>query len=183
MITIDELRKLNGRISYTPVGVVRLVFREKYMYHFFSDQAPPVLIDNIHTHPHSFKSIIKKGGIRNHVYRYEKSEDETEYNLASRLYPGRAKATLKIEENNINFNKVLTFDTLEGGSYNINHTTMHEIELLAPKVVTLLNCSPYIGAMSKVLFIMKKDTVYTKEQLFNLKTEKECWEIVEYTLA
>lgn len=183
MITIDELRKLDGKITYTPLGVIRYVFRESYMYHFYSDQAPIVLVDNMHTHPHSFKSTVMKGGIQNHIYHYEKSMEETEYNLRSRPYPGRGKATVKIEEDNVDFNEVLTFDTNVGDSYNIDHTTMHRVKLLTPKVVTLLKCSPSIGAESNVFFIMKKETDYTADQWVGLKTEKECWEAVEYTLA
>ena len=75
MITIDELKKLGGRIAYTPVGLIRIEYDKHHLYHFYSEHAPPLVIENIHTHPHSFTSNVLKGGIRNDIYRYEETEE------------------------------------------------------------------------------------------------------------
>ena len=91
-------------------------------------------------------------------------------------------AEIQTRMENIEFNKVLTFNVTEGNTYYLHYTTMHYVTA-TNNTVTLLNCDPYIGALKNVDFIMRKDVVYKEEELKNLKTEKECWEIVEQVLA
>lgn len=182
-LTIDGLRLLGGKISYTPVGVIRLEFSKERMYHFFSEHAPPILLDNIHTHPHSFTSKIIKGGIRNHIYNVEDTEEESDYCVRRVAFRKREKAQIEMYRENTVSQEVVRFDTYAGGTYTIGSTTMHTIDILEPKTITLLECSPYIAALTDVYFQMRKDVSYTRDQLHNLKTEQECWEIVADTLA
>jgi len=183
MITIDGLKKLGGKPRYTPVGVIRFEFSKERMYHFFSEHAPPVLENNIHTHPHSFSSRIIKGGIRNHIYHVEDSETETQHHVTHISYRTGERAEANVHRENVTFQEVAQFDTYTGGTYTIDSTTMHKIHILEPKTVTLLDCNPYIGGLDDVYFVMGKDVTYTWEELQNLKTEQECWEIVADTLA
>jgi hypothetical protein len=183
MITIDELRKMGGRIAYTPVGVIRLEFSKERMYHFFSEHAPPVLIDNIHTHPHSFISKVIKGGIRNHIYHVEDSEEETVHCVRHFAFRTGKKSQMEICRENVTFQEAVRFDTYTGGTYTIDSTTMHTIDILEPKTITLVECSPYIAALTDIYFLMHKDVSYTQEELHNLKTKQECWDIVADTLA
>jgi len=178
MLTIDGLRKLKGRAVYHPLGAIRLHFRGNMVYHFYSDQAPMMSDENIHTHPYSFKSTVYKGGVRNIVYHYEEAENETECRLLERACREGACEQNKYE--NVDFYEALRFETLAGESYNIHHSVMHKIELVEPKTVTLLEKGPVIG---DALFILDKDIVWNDEELFNLKPEEECWEIIEYTLT
>ncbi len=177
MITIDELRRLNGRITYQPLGAVRITFRKNLIYQFYSKLTPPVNPDNYHTHPYSFNSTIIKGGIRNHIYHFEESNEETKCRLQARACRRGVPLTTVYE--NVNFNEVLTYDTYEGNSYDMHYTVMHKIEPLGPKVISLLRKGP---AEDDVLFIFDKTVHFTEEELFDLKTKDECWEIVEYTL-
>jgi len=184
MITIDELRKLGGKISYAPVGVIRLEFSSTQIYHFFSELAPPILIDNIHTHPHSFTSKVIKGGIRNHIYDVTDTDIETKHCV--KHIPFRSdneKLEIKMHRDNVRYTQTLRFDTYAGNTYTIDSTTMHMIDTLESKTITLLNCTPYIGGLTDVYFLMDKQVTYTREQLHNFKTEQECWEIVADTLA
>jgi hypothetical protein len=184
MITVDSLKKLGGKISYTPVGVIRLEFAKDRMYHFFSEHAPPILSDNIHTHPHSFVSNVIKGGIRNHIYQIQDSDTETEHCVKRFKFRTENKdEKLTMHKENVTFHEATRFDTYAGGTYRIDSTTMHEIDILEPKTITLLTCTPYIAALTDVYFLMKKEVSYTREQLHNLKTTQECWEIVADTLA
>lgn len=178
MITIDEFRKMDGRIRSTPIGAIRLVVGVNTLYHFYSDKMPLVLVDNMHTHPFSFKSTVIKGGIQNQLYRYEISTEDAEYNLRLRSWP--ITSPMKIIHEHVNVEKILSFNTYEGASYNIDCSVMHKVELLTPKLITFVEGSEN---SSDVFFVMKKGVDYTKEQLHNLKTQDECWEIVEYTLA
>lgn len=182
MITIDQLKKLDGRISYAPVGVIRLEYAKDRLYHFYSEQAPAILMENIHTHPHSFTSTIIKGGIRNHLYRVEDSMVETEHCVRSFAFRTKG-AKIKMEQSNVTYDRITTFDTYSDGEYRIHYTAMHMINILVPKTITHLSCSPHIGALRDVYFVMKKNVSYDKEELRNLKTEDECWEIVADTLA
>ena len=178
MITIDEFRKMDGRIRFTPIGAIRLVVGVNTHYHFYSDKMPLVLIDNMHTHPFSFKSTVLKGGIQNQVYSYEESTEDAEYNLRSRGWPIRTP--MKIIHPHVSIKKMLSFDTYEGETYNIDYSIMHRVEQLTPKLITFIEGSE---DTADVFFIMKKGKNYTEEELFHLKSRKECWEIVEYTLA
>lgn len=177
MLTIDGLRKLKGRAVYHPLGAIRLSFRGNMVYHFYSDQSPMMSDENIHTHPYSFKSTVFKGGVRNIVYDYSEALNETGCKLIERAC--RSGSCTQTVYDNVDFHKVLTFETLEGNSYNINHAVMHKIELTAPKVITLLEKGPI---ECDALFILEKSIVWNDEELFNLKTEEECWEIIDYTL-
>ena len=148
----------------------------------------PVIADNIHTHPHSFTSKVIKGGIRNHIYRVEDSVPETDYCVRSILFrvpltKNDGTKTATIVRENVSYEKTVTFDTYEGREYQIHKSTMHMIDILEPKTITLLTCNPYIGASPETYFVMGKDVSYTKEQLHNTKSKSECWEIVADTLA
>ncbi|MGV7235523.1 MAG: hypothetical protein ACQ9ET_04620 [Nitrosomonadaceae bacterium] len=189
MITVDELRKMGGRIAYTPVGLIRIEPNKYQLYHFYSPDAPPILEENVHTHPQSFKSTVIKGGIRNHIYRVDDVMEETDYCVRCvkfRVPPALQQSstkTAKVVRKNVSYEKCVTFDTYEGNNYDLHYTTMHEVEILEPKTATILDCRPHIGAYPDVFFVMGKDVSYTKEQLHNRKTEKECWEIVADVLA
>ena len=69
---------------------------------------------------------------------------------------------------------------MAGESYNINHSVMHKVETIGRKVISLLEKQP---VAADALFILDKNIVWKDEELFNLKSEKECWEIIEYTLS
>lgn len=178
MITIDELRKLKGRAVYHPLGAIRLMFGRGFVYHFYSDQSPMMSDENIHTHPYSFKSTVYKGGVRNIVYHYEETDQDTECRLLERAC--REGACERDLYDNVNFHEALRFDTMAGNSYNIHYSVMHKIELIGPKVISLLEKQPN---ESDALFILDKDIVWNDDELFGLKSEEECWEIIEYTLA
>jgi hypothetical protein len=180
MLNIDELRKIAVRkVVYHPLGAIRLTFGKNFenVYHFYSDKTPMLSADNIHTHPYSFKSTIIKGGVRNHVYHWEESNEPTKHCMMRKEC--RAGETWNFEHSNVTYNKVLTFDTYENNSYTIDYTVMHKIELLAPKVISLLEKS---AVMQEPTFILPQDKLYTEEELFDLKPEDECWEIIKYTL-
>jgi hypothetical protein len=189
MITVDQLRKMGGRIAYTPVGLIRIEPNNKQLWHFYSPDAPPILTNNIHTHPQSFTSKVLKGGIRNHIYRVNDVEEETEHCVRCvkfRVSPDKTKSSTKkaeIVRENVSYEKTVTFDTYAGGEYYLHYLTMHKVEILEPKTVTVLDCQPYIGAFPDVFFVMGKDVFYTTEQLHNRKSTKECWEIVADVLA
>ena len=178
MLTIDELRKLNGKAVYHPLGAIRLHVDKLTVWHFYSDQSPMMSDENIHTHPYSFKSTIYKGGIRNIVYHYEQTEENTKCRLLERACKeGACQHDLY---DNVNYYEALTFDTFAGESYNIHHSVMHKIEVLTPKAISLLNKKPI---EADALFILDKDVTFDDDEFFNQKSEKECWEIIEYTLA
>jgi len=177
MLSIDEFKKLDGKAVYHPLGAIRLHVDKLTVYHFYSDQSPMMSEDNIHTHPYSFKSTVFKGGIRNIVYHYEETEENTECRLLERAC--REGACERDLYKNVNYYEALRFDTMAGESYNIHHSVMHKIEVISEKAVSLLEKQPI---EADALFILDKKIVWNDEELFNLKSEKECWEIIEYTL-
>ncbi len=178
MISIDELRALNGKVTYNPLGVVKLRLGFSKFWHFYSDKTPVVLETNIHTHPYPYESKILKGGIRHHIYEVEETDEETTQHFLTRGYSNKSPMVVKYE--NVNVKEVVTFDTFVDDSYYIRNGVLHETELLTDKCVTYLNAEPWVD---ELFFIMPKDVTYTREQLFQRATTAECWEIIEYTLS
>ena len=178
MVSVDQLRALNGHVTYNPLGVVKLRIGYRRFWHFYSEDTPAVLKENIHSHPYSFESRIIKGSVRHQIYHVEETDQETDYNFRVR---GKSKdSPLVVKYENINYHKVLEFDTNEGDTYNIHHSVLHQIELTSPKAVTVLSAGPWVES---VQFVMRKDVNYTKEELFQRATEAECWEIIEHILS
>jgi len=180
MLTIDGLRKLNGHVVCHPLGAVRLLFSrggKQLVYHFYSDKSPMQDPTNLHNHPYTFTSRIFKGVLRNFIYDVTESETPTPHKMIQReCCEGSETPTIHANVNRVN---TLTFDVSEGQSYEIHHSVIHRIELRTPKVISLLDrgpnvCMPY--------FVLEQHIEHKDEELFNLKSVKECWEIIEYTL-
>jgi hypothetical protein len=177
MINIDELRALNGKVTYNPLGVVKLRLNYDEFWHFYSDKTPVVLNVNIHSHPYSYESKILKGSLRHHIHSVEETDEETSRNFQVRGRSNKSPMVIKYE--NINVKEVVTFDTHVDSSYYIRHSVLHQTELLTEKCVTYLKAEPW---QKQVFFVMDKDKTYTREDLFQRATTAECWEIIEHTL-
>lgn len=180
MLTIDGLKKLNGQIVYHPLGAIRLIFSrggKKLVYHFYSDQSPMQDPTNLHNHPYTFTSKIFKGTLRNFIYDVSESETETKHKMIQRECCENSPTPI-IHENVERVN-TLTFDVSEGQSYNIHHSVIHRIELVTPKVISLLEKGPTV---IKPYFVLEQHIEHKDGELFNLKPESECWEIIKYTL-
>ena len=80
---------------------------------------------------------------------------------------------------NVNRVNTITFDVSEGQSYNIHHSVIHKIELVTPKVISFIEKGP---KENMPYFVLEQQIEHNDEELFNLKTEDECWDIIEYTL-
>jgi len=179
MIGIDELRKIHKRIVYHPLGAIRVTFGEdnENVYHFYSDKTPMLNTENIHNHPYSFKSTILRGCLRNIIYDYTVTDEAADHRMFTRgCWKG---APLTVVHDNVEVTKTLTFETNENDSYYIHCSVLHKIESVTPKLITLLEKGPVEHEPS---FIWHQGVGFTEGQQFGLKSEKECWEIVEYTL-
>ena len=177
MITIDELRKLNGRVRYSAMGVVKIGVDFKEFWHFYSDQTP-IPEGNIHSHPYAYESKILFGGIRHSIYDVVPIEEETQQNYQARF--GRAGTPLTVIHDNIDIIESATFDTYKNDEYYIDHSTLHKIAPLTSKCVTYLKAEPW---QNKLYFVVDKDRQYTREEaLAQRASESECWEIIRYTL-
>ena len=180
MLTIDELRKLNGHVVCHPLGAVRLLFNrggKKFVYHFYSDHSPMQDPTNLHNHPYTFTSTVFKGTLRNFIYDISESETETEHKMIQReCCEGSETPTIYENVDRVN---TLTFDVSEGQSYNIHHSVIHRLEILTPTAISLLEK----GANENMpYFVLEQHIEQKDEELFNLKPENECWEIIRHIL-
>ena len=177
MITIDQLRALNGRPHYMGLGVVKYPFRKNQSYHFYSDKAK-VLVEDIHEHRFSFTSNVIKGKLKNYIY------DICGANPASTLRVERGECAPDVKRDiiasNINLIELCTFVTEPGQEYHIHYTTLHRIECLTTKVITLLNKElPFAQTTPRFITDTANPSVCAFSQP---KPTSECWEIIEYTL-
>ena len=177
MITIDQLRALGGRPHYMGLGCVKYVFRGgSQAYHFYSDKAE-ILVEDIHEHRFAFTSTVKKGTLKNYIYDVHGTDPDS--TLQVERGECRPDAERVVEVANASIVELCTFVTAPGQSYHLDQTTLHRIECLTPKVVTLINREPMIE--TKPRFIV--DTANPSVCAFSKpKSEKECWELIEYTL-
>lgn len=177
MITVDELRKLDGQIFYNPLGVIKYRFRGDFTYHFYSDLTKPLNDYNVHTHRYSFTSTVKRGELKNIIYNIE-PQDESNFTVykclcrvGDELLPVRP----------VSVSEAVTFTTKEEQSYDMDYHTFHTIELLTPSVVTLIRRSTKQDQFAQ--FIVNTNEEYIPYENEHIKSEKECWELVEYTLS
>ena len=174
MISIDELRKLDGRVTYNALGVVKLRANFNEYWHFYSDKTP-IPEGNIHSHPYEYESRILFGGIQHKIYEVVPTTQESQYNYRGRF--GRAGTPQHIIHDNIDIIESATFDTYKNDTYYINHSTLHRVESLTPKCVTYFKAGPW---QEKLYFVVDKDRVYTRKEVLTQKaTPDECWEIIE----
>ena len=180
MLTIDELRKLNGKVVCHPLGAIRLLFNgngKNFVYHFYSDQSPMQDPTNFHNHPYTFTSTVFKGTLRNYIYDITESETKTDRKMIQRECCEGSETPTIYE--NVDYVNTLTFDVSEGQSYEIHHSVINKLEIVTPKAISLLDKGPTVNMP---YFVLEQHIEQKDEELFNLKSESECWEIIEYTL-
>jgi len=92
-----------------------------------------------------------------------------------------AGAERNIVHANVNLREDCTFTTTVGEEYHIHYRTLHEVELITPKVITLLTKElPF--KQTEPHFIT--DTANPSDCAFSKPMSvKECWEVIEYTLS
>ena len=178
MTTVDQLRRLNGTVTYHRFGVVKLRVKDQF-WHFYSDRTPVVLKENIHSHPYPYESKILFGGIRHHIYAVKPSEEESKQNYRMRMRMSGNTSPLNVVYDNIELIKSATFDTYKQDTYTIEHSVLHQIELITPKCVTHLTAGRW---GNPVYFVLNKELEFTKDDIWQRVSTDECWEIIEYTL-
>lgn len=177
MITIDHLRALKGKPHYMGLGCVKYVFRGgSQAYHFYCDKAE-ILVEDIHEHRFGFTSTVKKGTLKNYIYEVHGTDPESTLQVErGECKPGAERI---VEVANANVVEVCTFVTDPGQSYTLHQTTLHRIECITPKVVTLINRKELVEPMPRFITDAANPSVCAFSKP---KSEKECWEIMEYTL-
>lgn len=178
MITIDQLRALNGRPHYMGLGCVKYVFRQSSQaYHFYSDKAE-ILVEDIHEHRFGFTSKVIKGELKNYIYDVHSSDPESTLQVErGECKPGAERI---VEVANANVVELCTFVTSPGQTYSLHQTTLHRIECVTPKVITVINREPMTELMPRFIIDTANPSVCAFSEP---KSVKECWEIIEYTLG
>ena len=119
-----------------------------------------------------------KGELKNYIY------DVAGQDPASTLQVERGEclpgAERTIEIPNANVIEMCAFTTVAGQSYHIAYDTLHRVECMTPKVITLLDKElPFQQENPRFI----TDAANPSPCAFSQpKSEKECWEIIEYTL-
>lgn len=183
MITVDALHKAGGKPYYMGLGIVKIFLPSDtdtwLCYHFYSDHTE-ILVDGIHDHKFSFNSKVLKGAIRNWIYHYTISEEETDFMLYQQEC--RPNAELTVIHENIDPIEVCTFNVVKGQEYNLNSETLHRIEIETSKVITC------VTPLEKYFVKPESNRIGDKNKMDSCgysspKSNKVCWEIVDYTLA
>lgn len=178
MITIDELRKLNGQAHYMGLGVIKYNFGDDWSaYHFYSDQIP-ILVDDIHDHRYSFTSTIKKGILKTYIYDIHPVDQYTDHKFVGRLCSPESQP--EVIHENINLIETANFTTIEGNSYSIDYRTLHRVELVTKHVITYIHDkSPMEQKMPHFITDKRNEEVCAFSHRMN---KKQCWDLIEYIL-
>ncbi len=177
MLTVDGLRKLDGKVSYMGLGVIKYKFRNNRAYHFYSEMAPAI-VEDIHEHRFNFTSKVVKGALKNYIYDVQGQDKNSTLQVERGECTANAERTTEVP--NANIVELCNFVTEEGQSYYIHYTTLHRIECLTPKVITLLDKElPNVQENPRFVIDTNNPSVCAFSQP---KSEQECWEIIEYTL-
>ena len=176
-LTVDGLRKLDGYAHYMGLGVVKYVFRNNRSYHFYSELAP-ILVEDIHEHRFGFTSKVIKGELKNYIYDIDGQDPDSTLQVERGECSPGAERTIEVP--NANVVEMCTFTTVAGQSYHIAYDTLHRVECVTPKVITLLDKElPFQQENPRFI----TDAANPSPCAFSQpKSEKECWEIIEYTL-
>jgi len=178
MITIDELRNASRKVSYGGIGVVRLELSLERMYRFYSDMTPDMTA-GIHDHLYSFKSTVVKGALKNYVYSIAGQNPDSTLQVVRCKWKENADTTVEVS------NAIITerchFTTIVGQSYYLEHSTLHQIERVTPKIITLMERGQHIRNTGRV--VLDASVTDHLSAMIVDKSEKECWEIIEYTLS
>lgn len=176
MITVDWLKENDGYPHYSGLGAIKCRLKYNRAYHFYSDHSP-TLVNRIHDHRFGFTSTIIKGKLENTIYEIDGQNPES----ILQVERGECKrgAEQKIIMPNANVKKLVSFTTGIGESYHIEYDTLHQINQMTPAVITYLMKEP-VSQLEPRLVI---DTSIPRVCSWPPKTQKECWEIIEYTLA
>jgi len=175
--TIDQLREQYiGQMFYHGLGMIKFRIDDRFSYHFYSDDTPPI-VDGIHDHHYNFKSDILMGIIKNYVY----SVDGQDPNSTLRVEQGRGSLTGQQERvvvlENANLVELFSFERSEGESYNMAYDTFHCVETITDKVVTLIDTEiPFAQPHTNVIINTTKENVGAFSQP---KSTDRCWEIIE----
>lgn len=178
MLTIDGLRRLGGEPHYMGLGVVKYMFRGNRAYHFYSERAPAI-VDDIHEHRFSFTSKVVKGEMKNYIYEVFGTDENSTLRVERGECTSGAERIIEVE--NANVVELCNFTTKEGQFYHVDYRTLHRIECISPKVITLLDKElPYEQTNPRFITDSENPSVCAFSQP---KSKKECWEIIEYTLS
>jgi hypothetical protein len=192
MQTIDEFRKQAKSKGVVPVynglGMVRLKIGNQGFL-FYSDRAPAINM-TIHTHRYDFTSTVLKGAIRNYLYVPKLVGHETNYKLTWKDMVEKVDTEGNTINENVEPLNVCTFNTVAGESYFLQRNVYHHVESVTPKLITRMDVVPPTKEElasrdtywpQKAYFIIDKTIPYVGVYS-QPKSEKECWEIIEYTL-
>jgi len=173
MITIDELRGLEGRIKVAGQGAIKYHVGDE-SYHFYDGTTHEVRNTGIHQHYGGFKSHILKGELKNYIYTIDGTDPDSTLQLIRKK--DKTDTQYALEQDTVNLITACSFSTRAGESYYIHYQTYHSIEMMAPKVVTHIrrifpNMQPTIGYITDTTM----PTAYENTRM----TENEKWEIVE----
>lgn len=185
MITIDEIRALAKQSSsiprYNGLGMIRLHLRnEAYM--FYSKQTEP-FNHTIHDHRYSFTSTVLKRTLRNRLYSFVEVNYDTDYLVTYKNMVGKIDYETygRTMYENVEVSEACMFETKAGQQYHLDRSAFHSAEAVTDSVITCMTrpSDPAWEAMSRFIVSRSKpyESVYSRP-----KTEKECWEIIEYTI-
>jgi hypothetical protein len=178
MITIDQLRALNGIPHYMGLGVVKYPFCKNQSYHFYSDRAK-ILVEDIHEHRFSFTSRVLKGKLKNYIYEIDGTDPTSTLRVERKECAPDSQQEILLS--NINLIERCTFITEPNQEYRMHYTTLHKIECLTTKVIThIYKELPFAQTTPRFIADETKPSVCAFSEP---KTVNECWDIIEYTLS
>ena len=176
MITIDYLRKLNGKPKQAGIGVIKFRVGNR-AWHFYDGRIHRIINIGIHEHFNDFTSQVIKGELKNHIYTVNGTDPDSTLQLIRQQ--SKINAEYVVEQDNIKLIEACSFSTATGRSYYLQRTALHKVEMLAPKVITFLKSEGPWFEKRTLRYVI--DTRIPPPDLSKNKRRSlsELWEIIE----
>ena len=94
--------------------------------------------------------------------------------------PDMSRGTIRHKTPNIEITKVCSFDTTERRNYFMHYKSFHYVEPQTPKLITIL--IPGLRPWMRTANFIVDDRIELVSPFSRPKSEKRCWEIIEYTI-
>lgn len=185
-LDIDWLKSVSTKIHFFGLGFIQVKQDERTRFHFYSKDLP-AFVENPHDHRYFFTSEVKKGTLRNWIWKshhgaYGLLEGRAHMDVMKRAVSCAPTAAEREAANKgqgvlVNAYRVSQFDVDEGSSYFMDENTFHQVEVTKYPCVTRINRGMVLKAFANVLLLKEESCPFSQEI-----DEARLWEIVRSCL-
>lgn len=182
---IDWLKSVSTKIHFFGLGFIQVKQDERTRFHFYSKDLP-AFVENPHDHRYFFTSEVKKGTLRNWIWKTHHHcgslegrahMDVLQRPVSCSTDPVEREVANRGQGILVNAHRVSKFDVDEGASYFMDENTFHQVEVVKYPCITRVNRSLILKPLAKVILLREEACPFSQEI-----DETRLWEVVRSCL-